>query len=173
MRTLRPAALALLLAGCTLPGPPPTRVIAQLALTTAQGAAAGEGAIMATGDTTALRLSVNGLPPGPHGLHLHAVGRCDAPDFSSAGPHLNPEAKQHGRANPAGSHLGDLPNLDVASDGRGGLTVVLGGTRDELRALLFDADGTAVVVHANADDYRTDPTGNSGSRIACGILTRV
>lgn len=173
MRPVRPAALALLLASCAMPGPPPTRVLAQLSLTTAQGTAAGDGVIMARGDTVALRLSVAGFTPGPHGLHLHTVGRCDAPDFATAGPHLNPEAKQHGRANPAGSHLGDMPNLDVASDGRGGLTVVLAGTRDDLRALLFDVDGTAVVVHANADDYRTDPSGNSGTRIACGVLNRV
>jgi Cu-Zn family superoxide dismutase len=119
-----------------------------------------------------LRLDVHGLPPGEHGVHLHALGSCNAPDFASAGPHLNPQAHKHGSLNPQGSHLGDLPNLKVGNGGRGSMTAQLSGSPPELAPLLFDGDGTAVVVHAAADDYRTDPSGNSGERIACGAVTR-
>jgi len=114
---------------------------------------------------------VQGLPPGEHGIHLHAVGKCDPPDFATAGGHFNPAGKQHGLRNPAGSHAGDLPNLEVAADGRGGLNHVnrqvtlAPGPRS-----LLGPDGTALVIHANPDDAVTDPSGNSGGRIACGII---
>ncbi len=91
---------------------------------------------------------------------------------ASAGGHLNPHGKQHGMENPQGSHLGDLPNLSIGADGKGSFSVPLNGSPAEIEALLFDADGTALVVHAKPDDYRTDPSGNSGPRIACGVLTR-
>jgi Cu-Zn family superoxide dismutase len=113
-----------------------------------------------------------GLAPGTYGVHLHAVGRCEGPAFGSAGPHWNPTARQHGRDNPAGMHMGDLPNLTVGADGRGVVAFDLSGaslTRAGT-AVLLDADGAAIVVHAQADDYRTDPSGNSGARIACGVL---
>jgi Cu-Zn family superoxide dismutase len=100
------------------------------------------------------------------------VGSCEGPAFTSAGGHLNPGARQHGTLNPAGSHTGDLPNLTVTSNGTGTLSAELSGTKAELEAALFDADGTALVIHAAADDYKTDPTGNSGARIACGVLKR-
>ena len=115
-------------------------------------------------------LNVTGMPAGEHGAHLHTVGRCDAPDFTTAGGHLNPLGKKHGTHNPQGSHLGDLPNLVVAADGTGSLTIPLAGTAAELEASLFDGDGTAIVVHAGPDDYMTDPAGNSGGRIACGVF---
>jgi len=105
-------------------------------------------------------------------MHLHTVGQCDAPGFTTAGGHLNPHGKQHGSQNPAGSHLGDLPNITINNNGAGAASAQLSGSSSELEALLFDADGTALVVHAAADDYKTDPTGNSGARIACGVLTR-
>jgi len=96
-------------------------------------------------------------------LHLHAVGRCEGPKFDSAGPHWNPAGRQHGHLNPAGSHLGDLPNLTVSANGRGALNFLVRGG-------LVDADGTALVIHAKPDDYRTDPSGSSGDRIACAVL---
>jgi superoxide dismutase, Cu-Zn family len=113
------------------------------------------------------------LTPGLHGLHLHAIAKCDPPDFTSAGVHFNPMGKQHGFSNPAGEHAGDLPNLMVGDDGTGTLhhltkLVTLGTGPNSL----FDADGTALVIHAGPDDYRTDPTGNSGARVACGIVTK-
>ena len=86
--------------------------------------------------------------------------------------HLNPGARQHGAHNPAGSHLGDLPNLTVGVNGTGSATATLPGTRAELEAALLDTDGTAIIIHASADDYKTDPTGNSGPRVVCGVLTR-
>lgn len=166
------AAMALLLAGCATMSQPPARQLGLATLQTAQAAPVGWAALVGTGQTMALRVSLAGLPAGQHGLHLHAAGRCDGPDFVSAGPHLNPASRQHGRANPSGSHLGDLPNFEIGVDGRGELTVILHGDRGEVLDTLFDSDGTAVVVHANPDDNRTDPTGNSGARIACGILRR-
>ena len=105
-------------------------------------------------------------------MHLHTTGSCDTPEFASAGSHLNPGNRQHGSANPAGSHLGDLPNLTIGSGGTGTVSATLPGTRDQVLAQTFDGDGTAIVVHAGPDDYRTDPSGNSGGRIACGVLTR-
>jgi Cu-Zn family superoxide dismutase len=137
------------------------------------GATRGQVTLVERGDGMDLKLTVRGLPAGQHGVHLHMVGSCNAPDFVSAGGHLNPHAKMHGSLNPQGSHLGDLPNLDVGSGGTGSLTARLAGTKAELWQALFDGDGTALVVHATADDYRTDPTGNSGGRIACGVITRI
>ena len=121
-----------------------------------------------------VRITSNGLPPGTHGAHLHTTGECAAPDFANAGPHWNPTGRLHGRENPQGPHLGDIPNLVVGADGRGLVEYVIPGARleDNDRRLL-DADGAAVVIHATADDYRTDPSGNSGARIACGVLRPV
>lgn len=118
-----------------------------------------------------VRVEAAGLTPGTYAVHVHAVGRCDPPDFQSAGPHWNPTAHQHGRLNPQGPHMGDLPNLSVGTDGNGAVefTIVGAALRGGDHPLL-DGDGAAVVVHANPDDYRTDPSGNSGARIACGVL---
>jgi Cu-Zn family superoxide dismutase len=118
-----------------------------------------------------LVVDVAGLKPGRHGIHLHAVGTCTAPDFKSAGGHFNPSGKVHGRSNPAGHHGGDLPNLDVAADGRGHLDATLdgvsmGGGPDSI----LHEGGTALVIHADPDDEATDPAGNSGARIACGVV---
>lgn len=117
-----------------------------------------------------LQLTLNDIPEGAHGLHFHTTGKCDGPDFTTAGGHLNPAGKQHGHDNPAGAHLGDLPNITATKDGLVKVSVPLTGSRAELAQALMDGDGTAIVVHATADDYRTDPSGNSGGRIACGVL---
>jgi superoxide dismutase, Cu-Zn family len=113
-----------------------------------------------------MRVIASGLQPGLHGLHIHAVGRCDAPDYKSAGGHWNPAARQHGRDNPMGSHDGDLPNLNVGSDGTGTLTAALPANAPPL----LDADGASIIIHAAPDDLKSDPSGNSGTRIACGIV---
>lgn len=111
-----------------------------------------------------------GLPPGPHGIHLHTVGRCDPPGFESAGDHWNPTNRQHGTQSPQGPHLGDLPNLTVSKDRSVAVqSTTPGGTLRGANALL-DSDGSAVVVHAKRDDYRTQPSGNSGDRLACGVV---
>ena len=115
----------------------------------------------------ALRIEANGLPLGIHGVHVHAVGRCDGPKFESAGSHWNPANRKHGTDNPAGPHAGDMPNLTVAANGVLGQTVTLAGASF---AALADADGSALVIHADRDDLRTDPSGNSGARIACAVL---
>lgn len=120
-----------------------------------------------------VRAPAGSLPPGLHGVHLHAVGRCEAPGFTSAGAHANPTGRQHGLENPMGPHAGDLPNANV--DQSGGLAYTATTDRVTLREgpnTVFDADGTALVLHASADDQRTDPSGNSGARIACGVLVR-
>ena len=118
-----------------------------------------------------VRVEAVGLAPGSYAVHVHGVGRCDPPGFDSAGPHWNPTARLHGRLNPEGPHLGDLPNLAIGTDGAGSVEFTIANA--SLRRgenLLLDGDGAAVVVHANPDDYRTDPSGNSGARIACGTL---
>jgi Cu-Zn family superoxide dismutase len=127
---------------------------------------AGEGGVL-------VRIAVTGLKPGPHGFHLHAAGRCEGPDFKTAAGHFNPAGAQHGLDNPKGHHGGDLPNLVVGADGRGeGQGTLTGVTLGEGKASLFQAAGTALVIHADADDGKTDPAGNSGARIACGVVKR-
>jgi Cu-Zn family superoxide dismutase len=118
-----------------------------------------------------VRVQAQGLAPGHYGAHLHAVGRCEGPDFASAGPHWNPTSRHHGTLNPEGHHLGDLPNLDVDADGGGRVEFTIAGAEVAGAQGLFDADGAAIVIHAAPDDYRTDPSGNSGARIACAVLT--
>ena len=113
------------------------------------------------------RIEAVGLPMGIHGVHVHAVGRCDGPKFESAGSHWNPANRKHGMENPAGPHAGDMPNVTVAANGVLGQTVTLAGASF---AGLMDADGSALVIHADRDDLRTDPSGNSGARIACAVL---
>lgn len=160
------------LSGCALFDRVPTAKLAQARLRLAEGHPAGTALLSTTGDQVTITIAGLGLPAGAHGLHLHMLGKCEAPGFISAGGHLNPGGHQHGTANPQGSHLGDLPNLEVDRNGVGTLAAPLRGTRADVEAALFDADGTAIVIHATADDYRTDPTGNSGTRIACGVLTK-
>ena len=123
-----------------------------------------------TAGGVSFRIDASGLPHGIHGAHVHAVGRCDRPDFTSAGSHWNPTSRQHGLNNPAGPHAGDLPNVEVSANGVLGATVTLPGAT---MATLVDADGAALVVHAAADDNKTDPSGNSGARIACAVIQPV
>jgi len=142
------------------------------ALKTADGADAGMVTLSEDGKGVTIKVEVAGLQPGPHGVHLHTVGRCEGPKFDSAGPHWNPTGKQHGKDNPQGAHLGDLANLDVGADGRGTATfTVAGAGLTSGEHPLIDLDGAALVVHAKADDYKTDPSGASGDRIACAVLS--
>ena len=132
------------------------------------GTAIGTVRVRVTAGGLAMQLQAKGLPSGENGMHIHAVGRCDGPAFASAGPHWNPADKQHGRLNPAGQHLGDLGNLLVSADGSVGMDM----RPDPARSVPspFDADGASLVIHAMRDDERTDPSGNSGARIACAVL---
>jgi Cu-Zn family superoxide dismutase len=117
-----------------------------------------------------VRVQAAGLPAGHYGVHLHAVGRCEGPAFESAGPHWNPTGHQHGKLNAQGPHLGDLDNLEVDETGAGRLEFRIANGAISGADGLLDADGAAVVIHAAPDDYRTDPSGNSGARIACAVL---
>lgn len=129
-------------------------------------AAHSSGGVQITG-----RLS--GLAPGLHGMHIHEVGKCDAPSFQSAGGHFNPSGKQHGELNPNGQHEGDLGNLRIEDDGKAEVSLLADRVTlaDEPTSLLKPG-GTSFVLHAMLDDLKTDPSGGSGDRIACGVITR-
>lgn len=173
LRTLLVVSAAVALSACATTQVSEEAPLATAPLTRSDGLAAGTAQLLAEGTTLVLRLRATGLPPGQHGVHLHTIGRCDRPDFASAGGHWNPSARQHGSANSAGPHAGDLPNLIIAPDGSGSLELPLNGEAAAAgHAALFDSDGTALVIHAAADDMRTDPSGASGARIACGVLSR-
>ena len=162
-----PAAAAPVAEPAAAPAGDATRAMAMLR--TADGAAAGSATATAAGGQVMIALNVQGLPPGQHGVHVHMTGRCDAPTFETAGGHWNPANATHGLEDPAGQHAGDMPNLTVGADGAGTLEYQLVGGSFEG---LMDADGSAFVVHASADDQRSDPSGNSGDRIACGVFER-
>ena len=161
--------LALLPACATAASGQPAAAPAEVELRGADGAPAGAVSLTGAPGGVLIRVRATGLPPGWHGTHLHAVGRCqDA--IQSAGGHINhaPEARPHGLLNPAGPDLGDLPNLHVAADGDGAAEMFTAlVTLDGLR----DADGSALVIHAGPDDHVTQPIGGAGARIACAVLS--
>lgn len=171
LRILAAAAGAAALAGCATAAQDARYMAghfrAQADLHTVAGADAGIAVAEQVDGGLRVMVDLIGVSPGPHGVHVHTVGKCEPPDFASAGGHWNPTAHQHGLENPQGPHGGDMPNLVVGTNGRGKLTFTLpAGTFEGL----MDADGAAFVVHAGADDMKTDPSGNSGGRIACGVF---
>lgn len=117
-----------------------------------------------------VRGTLRGLPPGEHGFHIHTTGQC-SPTFDAAGGHWNPTGRQHGTQNPAGPHFGDMPNITVGPDSTVAIEATTPGGRLSGTDGLLDADGAAIMVHAGPDDYRSDPAGNAGTRIACGVVT--
>jgi Cu-Zn family superoxide dismutase len=144
----------------------------QVPMRDAKGKELGTLTLADTGQGIRITGRLSGLPPGEHAIHLHAVGSCEAPKFESAGGQWNPTNRQHGTVNPQGPHLGDLSNLTVAQDGSATIDATTpGGTLRNTNALL-DSDGAAVVVHARPDDYKSQPAGNAGDRIACGVMAQ-
>jgi Cu-Zn family superoxide dismutase len=182
VKRLAAAAAALLLAACgysvahtTTPSDPyfeaTTASRARAAIVDASGKPIGLATFSENRLGVLVDVKVSGLAKGQHGIHIHAVGKCDGPDFMTAGAHFNPGGAQHGFHNAKGPHAGDLPNLVVGDDGKGSLSYV-----DPLVTLESGAStsviGLSIVVHMNPDDEQTDPAGNSGGRIACGVIDK-
>ncbi|MFD1953501.1 superoxide dismutase family protein [Paenibacillus thailandensis] len=138
----------------------------------AKGETVGTAELTERQDGVHIHVAVENLPPGTHGIHFHETGKCDPPAFKTAGEHFNPTGKHHGFKNPQGFHAGDLPNLEIAPSGKANVEIVSSHVtleKGKPNSLLKEG-GTALVIHAKADDYATDPAGNSGDRIACGAI---
>ena len=138
---------------------------ARAQLKNAQGAIVATATLQDAPGGLRIMLKASGLTPGAHGFHIHAIGTCEPPAFTSAGGHFNPQKRKHGHKNPEGAHAGDLPNLTARADGTGSLETTAAGVA------LNDIAGLALVIHADPDDETTDPTGNAGARVACGVIT--
>jgi Cu-Zn family superoxide dismutase len=142
-----------------------------IALNGTDGRPVGTVTLSEDANGVTIKVDASAIAAGTHGVHLHEKGLCEGPKFESAGAHWNPASKQHGRDNPMGAHLGDLANFDIGQAGAATTSFTVAGvTMSGATNALADADGTSLVVHAKADDYRTDPSGNSGDRVACAVL---
>ena len=169
---------AALLAGCAHAPAPLNRIaVAYSTIVNASGETRGTAEMWQDADNVVhVEVQVTGMPAGPHGIHFHAVGSCESTSagaFAGAGAHFNPLGRQHGLDNPAGPHAGDAPNLTVNANGIGRASFTTDRiSLTEGSTSLFDADGSAIVIHAAADDQISQPAGNSGARIACGVVRK-
>ena len=146
---------------------------AKATLKDANGRDVAQVQLMQTPHGVLLRLSLKGVPAGEHAVHIHAVGKCEPPAFTSAGGHFNPGSHKHGMEAAEGQHAGDMPNLHVPASGELAIEIanpLISLVKGQPNSV-FDADGSAIVIHAGADDYKSDPAGNAGDRIACGVIT--
>ena len=171
--TLPLAAIAVLAtAACATPYEQEATEIGSAMIRDRSGNDVGTAMLYSQNGEVMVSVSLEGLSEGTHAVHLHTTGDCSASDFTSAGGHLNPMGNQHGTQNPQGAHLGDLPNAEVSSADIGTVSTTLRGSSATVIPQIFDADGTALVVHEGADDYMSDPAGAAGSRVACGVFSR-
>lgn len=163
-------------AGAQAPRPTGTTGIsntAGTALKDTEGRGVGEARLQQTPHGVLLTLDLKKATPGIHALHIHDIGTCQAPSFESAGGHFNPMRREHGLLNPRGPHAGDLPNIHVPGTTELSIEYLIADvTLDPGPQSLLDANGSAVVIHASQDDYRSDPAGEAGNRLACGPIAR-
>lgn len=136
----------------------------------ADGKDVGKVTLIAVPSGVLLAVDLTDMPPGDHGFHIHSIGKCVAPDFKTAGGHFNPEEDEHGLLNEAGPHAGDMPNIHVPASGK--LRVEVLNQSVNLGMGLLGGEGTAIVVHQGPDDYVSNPAGDAGPRIACGVISK-
>lgn len=173
MRSFLTMCILPLVAGCSTMASPPNSAATEVIsadLITADGVSVGVASLTKQNDGLYLAVSAQASTSGTFGMHLHSIGKCEGPDFATAGGHWNPGMKQHGRDNPMGAHGGDLPNAIVGADNKVLLVFRIPDIVLKGEGGLLDADGAALIIHEKQDDYKTDPTGNSGKRMICGVF---
>ncbi|MGH6793116.1 MAG: superoxide dismutase family protein [Methyloceanibacter sp.] len=163
---------AVVIGALTLATPGFAADTASAVLKDAKGNEVGQVTLTEVPTGVLLSLDLAGFPAGDHALHIHAVGKCEPPKFESAGPHFNPENKEHGLKNPKGPHAGDMPNIHIPDGGKLKIEVLNQMVTLSGENALLDDDGSAIVIHEGTDDYTSDPAGHAGNRLACAAVTK-